>query len=112
MSAANPRREARLRSTLEGLRAEAAAARPRLRRLLLAGADTSAARAEADACAARIVEIIAELSGIEADQTVAGREAIADNAARITAGTIAAIDARLDALKPPAKPSFSLENRA
>jgi len=104
MTAVNPRRVAKLRSVLEGLRQEAAAARPRLHRLLLAGQDTAAARAEADACAARIAEIIAELTGIEAQQALAGREAVANAAARIAAGTIAAIETRLAALQPPQHP--------
>jgi len=104
MKAAKPRREGRLRSALEGLRAEAAAARTRLRRLLLAGADTSAARIEADACAARIAEVIAELTGIETERAMAGQEVVAADAARIATEATSAIDARLAALQPPQHP--------
>jgi len=102
MKAATRRREVKLRSALASLQREAADARPRLQALLMAGQDTLAARRAADACAARINEILAEMGALNAEREASSRAAVAADADAILAATIAAIDAQLAALQPSA----------
>jgi ABC-type transporter Mla subunit MlaD len=84
--------------------AENAASRPRLRRLLLDGKDTSALRTEVRALGHRIAEMNTIASEMEAESEREAASNIHRNAAALVNSIVSAIAARLAALQPPAHP--------
>jgi hypothetical protein len=95
-----------LDAQLRTLLAESDAARPRLRRLLLAGEDTSAVRAEIRALEERVHEIRRAGDQLAAHRDAQAAEDIKQDAADIAAEAIERLSALLASREPPQHPSM------
>jgi hypothetical protein len=93
-----------LDAQLRTLLAESDAARPRLRRLLLAGEDTSAVRAEIRALEERVHDIRRTGDQLAAQRELEAAEHVKQDAAAIAAEAIERLAALVASRQPPQRP--------
>jgi hypothetical protein len=97
--------EAELLVTLETLRQEREAARPRLRRLLAAGQDTAPIRGEIVALERRMEDITAVLAALAAERELKEADITTAGADKLATDAVARLEARLASLQPPQHPT-------